>query len=188
MILNLWYLLIIIIINAEETVSSPIYRAFCDALAQESSRHELPQQNLINNAIINNYQLFGNSNNIHDQNDNNQSIQISRFGNTRSTSQFNHILSPPPQQTIHTPSFNFITQQPNQNYQGLISLSQLNNNNNNNLFLVYSNNELVSNNFFTKNSIMCDHNISQTSPISPHMSATELLQIQTTTLMLLIHY
>ncbi|WJX16913.1 hypothetical protein P8452_06892 [Trifolium repens] len=175
------------------------HRAFCDALAEESSRQpQLPNQ-ITNATSINNSHLFGNiSNNIslalsqispqnissiHNQNDNNQSTEILRFGNTR-TSQFNqNILSTPPQQTLHTPPFNFTTQQPNQNYhndhqsqtfQGLISLSQLNNNNN--MFSENFNNE-GTNNFFSENSIMCDPNHpNQTSPISPHMSATALLQ------------
>ncbi|RHN78202.1 putative transcription factor C2H2 family [Medicago truncatula] len=169
------------------------HRAFCDALAQESSRQ--PHPNLITNTSINNSQLFRNiSNNnnnmslalsqipqqhissIHGQNDNNQTSEILRFGNAR-TAQFNNILSPPPQQTLQTPPFNFITQQ-NQNYhhdqsqfQGLISLSELNNNN---MFSENFNNE-GSNDFFSENSIMFDHN-NQTNPISPHMSATALLQ------------
>lgn len=116
---------------------------------------------------------------FHGQNDNNQTSEILRFGNTR-TAQFNNILSPPPPQTLQTPPFNFITQQ-NQNYhhdqsqpqpfQGLISLSELNNNN---MFSENFNNE-GSNDFFSENSIMFDHN-NQTNPISPHMSATALLQ------------
>ncbi|XP_045792633.1 protein indeterminate-domain 5, chloroplastic-like [Trifolium pratense] len=166
------------------------HRAFCDALAQESSRQpQLPNQ-ITNTTSLNNSHLFGNISNIslalsqipQHQNDNNQSTEILRFGNTR-TSQFNqNILSTPPQQTLHTPPFNFATQQqPNQNYhndhqsqtfQGLISLSQLNNNN---MFSENFNNE-GTNNFFSENSIMCDPNPNQTSPISPHMSATALLQ------------
>ncbi|XP_058724122.1 protein indeterminate-domain 5, chloroplastic-like [Vicia villosa] len=164
------------------------HRAFCDALAQESSRQpQLPT--LITNTSINNSQLFGNiSNNnmslalsqipqqqissTHNQNDTNQSTEILRFGN-------HNILSPPPQHPLHTPPFNFITQPPNQNFhhhdqqsqtfQGLISLSELNNNN---LFSENFNHE----EFFSQNPLMCDHNNNQTNPISPHMSATALLQ------------
>ncbi|KAI5397098.1 hypothetical protein KIW84_063068 [Lathyrus oleraceus] len=164
------------------------HRAFCDALAQESSRQpQLPT--LITNTSINNSQLFGNFNNnnislalsqippqqissTHDQNDTNQATEILRFGN-------HNILSPPPQHALHTPPFSFITQQPNQNFQhdqhsqtfqGLISLSELNNNN---LFSENFNHEA----FFSENPLMCDPNINnQTSPISPHMSATALLQ------------
>lgn len=162
------------------------HRAFCDALAQESSRQP-PLPTLITNTSINNSQLFGNiSNNnmslalsqippqqissTHDQNDTNQSTEILRFGN-------HNILSPPSQHPLHTPPFNFITQPSNQNFhhdqqtqtfQGLISLSELNNNN---LFSENFNHE----GFFSENPLMCDHN-NQTSPISPHMSATALLQ------------
>ncbi|KAL5070856.1 hypothetical protein RYX36_021743 [Vicia faba] len=172
------------------------HRAFCDALAQESSRQPQQLPTLITNTSINNSQLFGNiSNNnislglsqippqqissIHDQNDTNQSTEILRFGN-------HNILSPPPQHPLHTPPFNFITQQqPNHNFhheqhsqtfQGLISLSELNNNNiinnDNNFFSENFNHE----GFFSENPLTCGHNNNQTNPVSPHMSATALLQ------------
>lgn len=116
------------------------HRAFCDALAQENAARQQQAGNLTG-AITN--QLFGNTNNtclglsqmaphissINDQNDNNSSTELLRFGNATRTGQFNHILSPnqtaltspfkPPQQTTltnHTPPFIIHDPNPNHTY------------------------------------------------------------------------